>query len=144
MNVINIYYVRVENGKNIAQYSSFEPPPAPGVVLDLSPAGTRGLFDVLTVKETPFVGNYKFITITVRPSSSWRLVQKALESETYYEVHPTDLMQSPTSSRLLQILDRSNFPGTAESRLLHFVVVFAILLYFRRVSERIRYFLGTR
>src|SRR5690242_11800318 len=109
MNVIHIYYVRLENGKNIAQYSSLESPPEPGVVLDLSPVGTHGLFDVLIVKETPFVENYKFITITIRPSSSWGLVQEALESETYYEVHPTDLMQSPISKRLLQILERSNF-----------------------------------
>ena len=144
MNVINICYVRLENGKNIAQYSSLEPPPEPGVVLDLSPAGTNGLFDVLTVKETPFVWNYKFITITVRPSSSWRSVQKALESDAYYEVTAIDSMQSPTLKRLLQALYRSNFPGTAKGRLLSIVVVFAILLYFRRVSKRIRHFSGTR
>ena len=138
MNVTNIYYVRLENGKNIAQYSSLEPPPEPGVVLDLSPAGTNGLFDVLTVQETPFVGNYKFITIIVRPSSSWRLIQKAIESETYHEVSVIDSMQNPISKVLLHILDKSNFPGAAQGRLLNIVVVFVILLYFRRVSKRTR------
>ena len=140
MNVTNIYYVRLENGKNIAQYSSFEPPPEPGVVLDLGQAGTNGLFDVLTVKETPFVGTYKFIIITVRPSSSWGSVQKALESEAYYEVSAIETMQSPTLKRLLQTLDGSNFSGTAKGRLLRLVVVFAILLYFRRMPKRMRHF----
>ena len=135
MKVIHIYYVRLQNGKNIAQYASSDPPPKPGVILDLSAAGIDGLFEVLHIKETLFIGDYQLITVTVQPSSSWVLDQKTIESGAYYEVHAIDSMQSPTSRSFLGILKGSELLGNGMGRVLRFIIVFAILLYFRRVFK---------
>ena len=135
MKVINIYYVRLQSGKNIAQYASSDLPPKPGAIIDLSPAGSEGLFEVLNVKETLFIGDYQLITVTVRPSSSWVLDQKTIESGAYYEIHAIDSMQSTTSRLFLGILKRSELSGTGMGRVLRFIMVFAILLYFRRVFK---------
>jgi hypothetical protein len=135
MKVINIYYVRLQSGKNIAQYASSDLPPKLGVILDLSSAGFDGLFEVLNVKETLFIGGYQLITVTVRPSSSWMLDQKTIESGAYYEVHAIDSVQSPTSRSFLGILKGSELLGTGMGSVLRFIIVFAILLYFRRVFK---------
>jgi hypothetical protein len=135
MNVINIYYVRLQTGENIAQYGSLDAPPKPGVILDLSPAGIDGLFEVLNVQEMPFIGNYKFVTVTVQPSSLWVLDQKTIQSGAYYEVHAIDLTQRSISRSLLGILKGSELPGTGRGKLLRSLIVFAILLYFRRVFK---------
>jgi len=135
MKVINIYYVRLQTGKNIAQYASSDPPPKPGAVIDLSPAGIKGLFEVLNAKETLFIGDYQLITVTVRPSPSWVPDQKTIESGAYYEVHAIDSMQSPSSRSLLGILKASEILDSRLGKVLRFMIVFAVLFYFRRVFK---------
>jgi len=135
MKVINIYYVRLQTGKNIAQYASSDPPPKAGAVIDLSPAGSEGLFEVLNAKETLFIGDYQLITVTVRPSSSWVPDQTTIESGAYYEVHAIDSMQSPSSRSLLGILKGFELPGTGMSRALRLMIIFAVLFYFRHVLK---------
>jgi hypothetical protein len=135
MKVINIYYIRLQTGKNIAQYASSDPPPTPGVLLHLSPAGIEGLFEVLHIKETLFIGDYQLITVTVQPSSSWMLDPKTIESGAYYEVHAIDSMQIPTSRSFLGILKVSELLGDGMGRVLRFILVFALLVYLRRVFK---------
>lgn len=69
MEAINICYVRLETGENIAQYTSSGQSPPVGAILDLSFAGTTGIFEVQGVKVTHFIGHYQIILLTVRPSS---------------------------------------------------------------------------
>jgi hypothetical protein len=63
------------------------------------------------------------------------LDQKTIESGAYYEVHAIDSVQSPTSRSFLGILKGSELLGTGMGSVLRFIIVFAILLYFRRVFK---------
>jgi len=135
MTVLYIYYLRLQTGKNISQYASSDPPPKLGVLIDLSPVGTDGIFEVLKVNEMPIIGNYKMIMVTIRPSSWWVVDQKTIQSGGYYEVHAIDSMPIPTSRSFLGILKVSELFGTGIGRVLRFIIVFAILLYFRRVFK---------
>ena len=132
MKVIHIYYVRLENGKNIAQYASSAPSPKSGKIIDLSSIGTPGLFEVLSIKETPFIGDKNIIVVTARPSSMWVLDQKTIESGLYYDIHAMDAIQIPPSRMFLGILKVSESLGTGLGRLLSTIIIFALLFYLRR------------
>ena len=66
LEVVHIYFVRLETGEKIAEYLSAKQPPETGTTIDRGTTGIDGKFEILAVNEKPFVVGYNICELRVK------------------------------------------------------------------------------
>jgi hypothetical protein len=129
-----IYYVRLENGKNIAQFSSLGILPQVGAIIDLGAAGVDGPFEVVDIKVTHFIGVYKMVVLIVRISPLWAIDQKAIETGKYQQINIID-PATPRVTSLRAIFKRPELFGSLAGMAFPSLLMTVLWLFVRRVFK---------